>query len=39
MIKYNYAEKGKVFPVHAMKAYTGNRGMAPLIFNLGTGRR
>ena len=26
----------KVFTVHAMKAYTGSRGLAPLIPNLGT---
>jgi hypothetical protein len=26
----------KVFPVHAMKAYTGRRGRALLILNLGT---
>jgi len=28
-------EKCLVFPVHAMKAYRGCRGTAPLIFNLG----
>jgi hypothetical protein len=27
--------KGKVCPVHAMKAYSGSRGIAPLIRNLG----
>jgi len=25
---------GKVVPFHAMKAYRGRRGIAPLIFNL-----
>jgi hypothetical protein len=29
-------QKGKVFPVHAMKAYRRNAGRAPLILNLGT---
>jgi hypothetical protein len=29
-IKY----KGKVVPLHAMKAYRGNRGTAPLLLNL-----
>jgi hypothetical protein len=28
--------KGKVLPVHAMKAYRGRRGIAPLILILGT---
>ena len=28
--------KGKVAPVHSMKAYWGNRGTAPLIHNLDT---
>jgi len=28
--------KGKLVPVHALKAYSGSRGVAPLIFNLGT---
>jgi hypothetical protein len=28
--------KGKVFPVHTMKAYRGSRGIAPLMPNLGT---
>jgi hypothetical protein len=28
--------KGKVVPVHAMKAYGWSRGIAPLILNLGT---
>jgi len=27
--------KGKVFPVHAMEGYSGIRGTAPLILNLG----
>jgi hypothetical protein len=26
----------KVFPVHAVKAYRGSRGIAPLILNLRT---
>jgi len=26
--------KVEVTPVHAMKAYTGNRGIAPVILNL-----
>jgi len=29
---------GKV-PLHAIKAYKESRGVAPLILNLGTGRR
>jgi hypothetical protein len=29
--------KGKVVPVHTMKAYRGSRGITPLILNLGTG--
>jgi hypothetical protein len=28
--------KGEVFPVHAMKAYRGRRGIAPLLLNLST---
>jgi hypothetical protein len=28
--------KGKAFPLHAIKAYRGIRGIAPLILNLGT---
>lgn len=31
--------KGKGFPVHAIKACMGKRGIAPLILNLGTTRR
>jgi hypothetical protein len=32
-----YAEvKGGVIPVQAMKAYSGRRGITPLILNLGT---
>ena len=31
--------KGKVVLSHAMKAYSGRRGTAPLILNLGTGWR
>lgn len=27
--------KGKDFPVHAMKAHSGSRGIAPFIFILG----
>jgi hypothetical protein len=27
--------KSKVFPVHTMKAYRGNRGISPFILNLG----
>ena len=30
----NKLQKGKFVPVHAMKAYMGNRGTAPLILNL-----
>jgi hypothetical protein len=30
--------KSKLVPVHAMKAYKGSRGIAPLIFNLGARR-
>jgi hypothetical protein len=33
-----YKGKGKV-PVHAMKAYRGSRGIAPLSLNLGTRRK
>jgi len=29
-------KKGKVFPVHARKAYWGSRGITPLILNLRT---
>jgi hypothetical protein len=29
--------KGKVVPIHTMKAYRGSRGTTPLILNLGTG--
>jgi hypothetical protein len=28
--------EGTIFPVHAMKAFMGSRGIAPLILNLGT---
>jgi hypothetical protein len=28
--------KAEVFPVQAVKAYGGSRGIAPLILNLGT---
>jgi hypothetical protein len=28
--------KGKILPVHAVKAYRWSRGTAPLILNLGT---
>ena len=31
----NLKIKGKVIPVHAVKAYRGNRGVEPLILNLG----
>ena len=31
--------EGKFFPVHTMKAYMGNRGIAPLILNYGTSWR
>jgi hypothetical protein len=30
--------KGKVIPVHAMKAYRGSRRITPLILHLGTKR-
>jgi len=30
-------KEGKIVPVCAMKAYWRSRGIAPLIFNLGTG--
>ena len=33
-----YYRKGKVFPVHTMKAYRVSRGIAPLILNLSTDR-
>jgi hypothetical protein len=29
-------DKGKVVPVHTMKAYRGRRGIGPLILNLST---
>jgi hypothetical protein len=28
--------KGKVVPLHAMKSYSGRRGIAPFILNLGS---
>jgi hypothetical protein len=28
--------EGKAVPVHAMKAYRGSSGIAPLVLNLGT---
>jgi hypothetical protein len=28
--------EGKIFPVHAIKAYRGNTDIAPLILTLGT---
>jgi hypothetical protein len=31
--------KGKVVPFHAMKAYRGSRGIAPLILKFGVRRR
>jgi hypothetical protein len=31
---YDYNDDNKVFPVHAMKAYRVNGGVAPFIFNL-----
>jgi hypothetical protein len=31
-----HATKGKVVPVHAMKAYRGSGGIAPFILNLST---
>jgi hypothetical protein len=31
-------KKDEVVRVHAMKAYRGSRGIAPLILNLGTRR-
>jgi hypothetical protein len=34
-IQYQVKVKGKVVPAHAMKAYWGYRGTAPLILNLG----
>jgi hypothetical protein len=33
--KGNKEGKGKVAPLHAMKACRGNRSIAPLILNLG----
>jgi hypothetical protein len=30
--------KAKAVPIHVMKVCKGNRGIAPLILNLGTGR-
>lgn len=31
--------KGKAFKAHAMKAYSGRRGISPLIHKIGTRRR
>jgi len=36
MSSFKLIQKGKVFPVQAIKAYMRRRGTAPLIFNLGT---
>jgi hypothetical protein len=36
---YQTLKKGERAPVHATKAYGGNKSIAPLILNLGTGRR
>jgi hypothetical protein len=36
LLKILYVEKGEVVPVQAMKAYRGSRGIAPLVFNIGT---
>jgi len=33
---FKLTQKGKVFPVQAIKAYMGRRGTAPIILNLGT---
>jgi hypothetical protein len=33
---YTQEGEGKVFPVHAMKAFMGSTGIAPLILNLDT---
>ena len=30
-----FQQQNKVYPVHAMNAYMGSRGIAPLILNLG----
>jgi hypothetical protein len=36
MSSFNLIQKGKIFPVQAMKAYMGRRVTTPLILNLGT---
>jgi len=36
MLQLFSTERGKVVPVHAMKAFRGSRGKAILIHNLGT---
>jgi hypothetical protein len=33
---YSGKSKGKIFYVHARKAYRGRKGIAPLIFKLGS---
>jgi hypothetical protein len=33
---YVKAKKKYVFPVHAIKTHRGNRGIAPIVLNLGT---
>jgi hypothetical protein len=38
-LRYFHNVKGKVVPVHTMKAYRGRKGKVPLIRNLGTGWR
>ena len=36
IITISSSSKGKVVPVHSIKAYRGRRGIAPLILNIGT---
>lgn len=36
---FSNAQKGTVVAVHAMEAYRGIRGVAPLIHDFGTGKR
>jgi hypothetical protein len=35
-IAFSVTDKGKIVPVHAMKAHRRARGIAPLILNLST---
>jgi hypothetical protein len=39
MGKYDFSIKGKVVPVHTVKVYRANKGIATLILNLSTRQR